>query len=123
MPQPTILVVDDDADILETTMYAMRKRGFDVYGASSGPAAVELCHQHQGEIGAVVADLSLPGESTRFTQTIAGSFPDVKFVYATGIPRHIALSTGLVPPDAPYLQKPVDADLLASVLRGQLASA
>ncbi|WP_213012283.1 response regulator [Paractinoplanes toevensis] len=116
-------MVDDDADILETTMYALRKRGFDVYGASSGPAAVELCHQRQGEISAVVADLSLPGESTRFTHTIAGSFPNIKIVYATGIPRHIALSTGLVPPDAPYLQKPVDADLLASVLRGELASA
>ncbi|MET3430099.1 CheY-like chemotaxis protein [Actinoplanes tereljensis] len=115
-------MVDDDADILETTVYAMRKRGFDVYGASSGPAAVEICQQHPGEIDALVADLSLPGESTRFAQTIAGSFPNIKIVYATGIPRHIALSTGLVPADAPYLQKPVDADLLANVLRGQVAS-
>ncbi|MEU4241188.1 response regulator [Actinoplanes sp. NPDC026619] len=112
--------MDDDVDILETTEHALRRRGFEVLGASNGAVAVDLCRQHQGEIDAVVADLSLPGEQNRYTRTIATEFPAIKIVYATGIPRHIALSTGLVPPDAPYLQKPVDADLLSSVLRGQL---
>ena len=46
--------------------------------------------------------------------------PDVRIIYASGIPRHIALASGLVEPDAPYLEKPVSADLLESLIRGQV---
>jgi CheY-like chemotaxis protein len=123
MHQPTILVVDDDPDILETTAFALRKRGFDVLGAHDGPTAVEICRERQGQVDALVADLSIPGDQSRFPTTIAAEFPTIKIVYATGIPRHIALSTGMVQANAPYLQKPVDADLLASVLRGELLDA
>ena len=120
MRQPTILVVDDDPTIVEATALALRSRGFDVLGATDGATAVDICRRRPGEIAAVVADLSLPGEHSRFTRTVAAEFPAIKIVYATGIPRHIALATDLVQTGAPYLQKPVDTDLLVSVLRGQL---
>jgi CheY-like chemotaxis protein len=117
------LIVEDDPDILEVTELALKSRGFQVLGASNGSIAVDICRERQGQVDALVADLSIPGDQSRFTATIAAEFPAVKIVYATGIPRHIALTTGMVQPNAPYLQKPVDADLLASVLRGQLLGA
>ncbi|MFD0521265.1 response regulator [Paractinoplanes durhamensis] len=113
--------MDDDVDILELTAHALSTRGFAVRGVSSGTEAVDVVRREQGHVDLLVADLSLPGDTSRYTQTIAAEFPGVKIVYATGIPRHIALSTGLVPANAPYLQKPVDSDLMANVLRGELA--
>ncbi|WP_203818616.1 response regulator [Paractinoplanes ferrugineus] len=114
------MVVEDDPDILEVTELALKSRGFQTLGASAGADAVDICRTRQGQIDAIVADLSIPGDQSRFTDTVAAEYPNIKIVYATGIPRHIALSTGMVQANAPYLQKPVDADLLASVLRGQL---
>ena len=118
--QLMILVVDDDTDVLQTTALMLRSRGIEVLSATSGPEAVEICRRYPGQINAVVADLSIPGDHSNFTQTIAEDYPDIKIIYATGIPRHIALSSGLVRPDAPYLEKPVSPDLLESLIRGQV---
>jgi CheY-like chemotaxis protein len=118
--QPMILVVDDDADVLETTGFMLRTRGFEVLTATSGPAALDICARYPGQIDAVVADLSIPGDHSRFTREIAVQYPNIKIIYMTGIPRHIALSSGLVEPDAPYLEKPVSADVLERLIRGQV---
>jgi CheY-like chemotaxis protein len=118
--QPMILVVDDDTDVLETTGLMLRTRGFEVLTAISGPEAMAICERYPGQIDAVVADLSIPGDHSRFTHQIAARYPTIKIIYATGIPRHIALSSGLVAPDAPYLEKPVSPDVLERLIRGQV---
>jgi CheY-like chemotaxis protein len=120
MYHPTILVVDDDLDVLQTTELMMSGRGFEILTATNGPDALELCRRHNGQIDAVVADLSIPGDHSHFTRTVAVDFPKIKIIYASGIPRHIALSSGLVEPGAPYIEKPVSADLLESLIRGQV---
>ena len=118
--KPMILVVDDDTDVLQTTSIMLRPRGFEILTATNGPEAIEICRRYPGEIDAVVADLSIPGDHSNFTRTIAEDFPAIKIIYATGIPRHIALSSGLVRPEAPYLEKPTNADVLESLIRGQV---
>jgi CheY-like chemotaxis protein len=117
--QPLVLIVDDDADVLETMGYMLGARGFRVVAASSKTEALAICEQYGGRIDALVADLSLPGDVPGgLAKAIAAAYPGIKIVYASGIPRQIALSQGLVRPDAPYLVKPVAPDLLA----GQLSS-
>jgi DNA-binding NtrC family response regulator len=120
MNQPMILVVDDDHDVLQTTALMLRARDFEVLTASSGAEAMEICRRYPDQIDAVIADLSIPGDSSNYTQAIAEAFPDIRLIYATGIPRHIALTTGMVQPGAPYLEKPVSPDMLESLIRGQI---
>jgi CheY-like chemotaxis protein len=120
--KPMILVVEDDVDVLDATAHGLTARGFEVLTATNGAAAIDICHEYQARIEAVVADLSLPGDHGGAARRIAAGFPHLKMVYASGIPRHVALSTGLVQPEAPYLEKPVDPDLLARVLRGSIAT-
>ncbi|MFG1604434.1 response regulator [Actinoplanes sp. NPDC049265] len=115
-----ILVVDDDLDVLQTTSMMMRNRGFEILTATNGPEALELCRRFRGQIDAVVADLSIPGDHSNFTHTVAVEHPNIKIIYVSGIPRHIALSSGLVEPEAPYVEKPVSPDVLESLIRGQV---
>jgi CheY-like chemotaxis protein len=120
MDQPTILLVDDDVDVLQTTALMLSARGYRTVTATNGNEAVEICRRDSEHIAAVIADLSIPGDHSQYTQVIAAQFPSIKIIYATGIPRHIALSAGLVKPDAPYLEKPINADLLDSLIHSQV---
>ncbi|GAA0492500.1 hypothetical protein Ade02nite_69180 [Paractinoplanes deccanensis] len=117
--QPVVLVVDDDPDILETMSLMLRKRGLRVLTAAGPDEAMAVCRERGAEINVLVADLSLPGDlNGDLARRVVAEQPHVKVVFATGVPRNIALATGLVDPSAPYLLKPVDADTLASVVHG-----
>jgi phosphate regulon transcriptional regulator PhoB len=54
-----ILVVDDEADLVELVSYNLKKEGFSVDSASDGEAA--LAKIRKGGYGLVVLDLMLPG--------------------------------------------------------------
>ncbi|WP_250036328.1 response regulator [Paractinoplanes maris] len=119
---PLVLVVDDDPDFQEMLTHTLKKRGFRVLTALDSETAMATCREHAGAIDAMLADLSLPGDLTGgLARRVAAEFPGITTVFVTGIPRYIALGSGLVPPDAPYLEKPVSPDTLAGLLRTLLA--
>ena len=55
----TILVVDDEPDIVEIIQYNLEKSGFDVIVAADGPAALEKARDDTPDL--IVLDLMLPG--------------------------------------------------------------
>ena len=119
--QPVVLVVDDDADVQEIMTHMLNVRGFRVLTAADPDTALEVCRSQGGLIDVLIADLSLPGDKDgRLARREAAEFSDIKMAVATVIPRHIALSSGLVQPEAPYLEKPVSAAVLTSLRRSML---
>jgi DNA-binding response OmpR family regulator len=54
----TILVVDDEADVLDLVRYHLNRAGFDVDVASSGTAALLAARQRRPD--AIVLDIMLP---------------------------------------------------------------
>jgi DNA-binding response OmpR family regulator len=59
MPEPTIVVVEDEADIAAALAARLRAEGFAVEVAGDGPGAVELVRRVRPD--AVVLDVMLPG--------------------------------------------------------------
>lgn len=55
----TILVVDDEADILLMTRFALEAVGYTVIGAASGEEALSTFYRESP--GAIILDLTLPG--------------------------------------------------------------
>jgi CheY-like chemotaxis protein len=94
--RPVVLVVDDDADVRDTTAHLLSTRGMQARTAADTASALELLEQCAGQVGVVVADLSMPGEAPgALTRAIAAADSHIQIVYATGVPRHVAVSTGL----------------------------
>src|SRR6266403_1010882 len=54
----TILVVDDEADVVDLVRYHLNRAGFDVDVASSGMAALHTARQRRPD--AIVLDIMLP---------------------------------------------------------------
>lgn len=59
MSKETILVVDDEEDILELIKYNLRAEGYFILSSVTGEDAVKIARKHQPDL--VVLDLMLPG--------------------------------------------------------------
>jgi len=60
-PGGTVLLVDDDASVLESTGAMIELMGFTARAAGDGPEALELFRRHRGEVRCVITDLTMPG--------------------------------------------------------------
>jgi CheY-like chemotaxis protein len=119
--RPVILVVDDDEDVRDTTSLILGSRGFDVLVAASTTEAMQVCDAQGGRVDVLIADLSLPGEGTgELASSVNAAYPAIRIIYATGVPRHVAMNLGLVQPGVPYLEKPLSGDVLVNVLQSVL---
>src|SRR5438045_413691 len=59
MNKGTILVIDDEKDLIDLVRYNLEKEGFDVIAASDGQSGLEVASRHAPDL--VVLDLMMPG--------------------------------------------------------------
>jgi DNA-binding response OmpR family regulator len=59
MSKGTILVIDDEKDLIELLRYNLEKEGYDVIAAHDGQSGLEVIKRHRPEL--VVLDLMMPG--------------------------------------------------------------
>lgn len=55
----TVLIVDDEATIVDVVSRYMERAGYETYGAADGPEALRLAELHSPDL--IVLDLMLPG--------------------------------------------------------------
>jgi DNA-binding NtrC family response regulator len=58
---PGVLVVDDDALVLNLLHTMLRRLGFPVWLALGGQAALEVYRREQARVGVVLIDVRMPG--------------------------------------------------------------
>ncbi len=81
----TILVVDDDQEILEVTAEGLNDWGYQVLGAASGEQALEIYQQNTSRIDLVLMDLNMPGMGGyRSMQRMMDINPQVRVLITTG---------------------------------------
>jgi two-component system cell cycle sensor histidine kinase/response regulator CckA len=56
----TILVVDDNATVLQVVVEILKRAHFTVLGAANGPSAVELASKTEGRIDLLLSDVDMP---------------------------------------------------------------
>jgi len=78
-----ILLVDDEADFLETLSERMRTRGMDVTTSTSAKEA--LANVEQGDFDAVVLDLMMPGiDGLETLRILKEKDPKLQVILLTG---------------------------------------
>ena len=55
----TILIIDDEKDLIEMVRYNLDKEGFDVIAANDGKSGLEIAMKHKPSL--VILDLMMPG--------------------------------------------------------------
>src|SRR5438094_189650 len=96
MSKGTVLVIDDEKDLIELVRYNLDKEGFDVVAAHDGSSGLEIATRHKPNL--VVLDLMMPG-----MDGLAGSSTAKRSStgrWAARPPSSIAPSTCTSPPSA-----------------------
>ena len=121
----TILLVEDNAEVLKAIRATLLKTGYKVLSAISGDAAREVFEEEPG-IDLLLTDIVMPGElqGTTLATALRELRPDLPVVFMSGYAREATVhGNGLRPQDI-RLMKPVRReDLLRALdkalLRGE----
>jgi two-component system cell cycle sensor histidine kinase/response regulator CckA len=115
----TVLVVEDTAPALSVMVSLLRRHGYTVLAAESGPAALAILDRHAGPIDVLLTDVVMPGMSgTELAAQVAARVPGVKVLFMSGHELSVVASHGVVDERAALLAKPFSrVELTTSVRR------
>lgn len=121
LPRYTVLVVDDEAEVVETLKRNLRSEPFVVVGTTSPKEALVLVEG--GTVDLVIADIDMPEmDGLTLIARIQRSHPDVIRILLTGDASLESAMTAINEGEVHrYLTKPWDTAELREIVRGALA--
>ena len=133
---PTILVVDDELQVLTLCKALLEGSRFTVLEADGSSEALKICTQHQGPIDLLITDLVLPPPAFQLA-TSSNQFPHVnghelavratmirsglRIILMSGNPDKDLASHGIKRGTLPFLAKPFERDRLIALVHTVLA--
>ena len=133
---PTILVVDDELQVITLCKALLEGSGFTVLEADGSSEALKICTQHQGPIDLLLTDLVLPPPGFQLA-SIANQFPHVnghelavratiirsglRIMLMSGNPDKDLANHGIKRGTLPFLAKPFERDRLIALVHNVLA--
>ena len=85
MPQPSILIVDDNALMLLTLTRILEQNDYSVLGASSASSALQLVKSKPVDL--VITDYNLPGGGNELGPALKRLMPQLPVVVLSGDPE------------------------------------
>ncbi len=117
----TILIAEDEAAVLSLSKKILERQGYTVLAALTPGEAIAMAESHDGEIHLLLSDVVMPEMNGRVLRDrIQAIRPGIRTLFASGYPDEVITSSGLVDPDAPFLQKPFTVRGLAEKVRSVL---
>ncbi len=115
MEKPKILLVDDEERFLTTTRKVLHKKGYEVFTATSGAAALKVLGEKSVDVA--ILDVKMPGmDGIATLKEIKRHHPLVEVIMLTGHGTFESAVEGLKSGATDYLTKPSDiAELLDKV--------
>lgn len=119
----TVLIVDDEDDVLEVGAALLEVLGYQVLQARNGRDCLDLISKHAGRIVLIILDLIMPvmdGKETFYR--IRELDPDIKILISSGAGVDEEMKMMLRDGDHGFLQKPFSMDRFSRVIRDILDS-
>jgi len=112
----SVLLVDDERQFVSTTAKRLRKRGFQVLEASSGPEGLRLLGETLVDV--VVLDVAMPDmDGIQVLREIKMRFPGVRVLILTGHGDMSVAISGMAMGAFDYLMKPLELEVLVAKIR------
>ena len=121
MPKETILVVDDEEDILELIQFNLAREGYQITGAASGEEALKKAGSKSFDL--IVLDLMLPGiDGLEVAKSLKNGekTKQIPIVMLTAKGEEADVVTGLELGADDYITKPFSPRILVARIRAAL---
>jgi CheY-like chemotaxis protein len=114
----TVLLVEDEAAVRNTTIRMLECLGYRVLEAASGPEALELFEASRAEIDLLMTDVVMPGLSGReLADALRVRQAGLKVLFHSGHTGDTVVCWGILHAEVAFLQKPFTLAALAKKVR------
>lgn len=115
----TILLVDDEPQVVNLVREMLLREGYNVLGASDGNEAFQLVVEQRNNIDLLLTDIVMPELNGReLADRLHAMRPDLKVLYMSGFMKETILKYyGITITGIPFLQKPFTRETLARKVR------
>ncbi len=103
----TVLVLEDEPELLRIEVSIVESLGFQVLEAKNGGEALTLLREH-GEVALLISDIVLPGQLSGPDVAAEAKKinPEIKILLMSGYTDHASIGTGEIGSDALFIGKP-----------------
>ncbi|MEW6357844.1 MAG: PAS domain S-box protein [Planctomycetota bacterium] len=120
----TVLVVDDETDVLDTLREGLETLGYTVLAAGSGEEAIQIYERDGQKINLVLLDYMMPGLDGEATfYRLKQINPHVKILLSSGYDERTKLGPLLAAGVDGFIQKPYELPALSVAIRRALIGA
>src|SRR6185436_738855 len=106
----TLLLVEDEAQVLRIIREVLENQGYKVLSAANGEAALQLAEDQTTEIGLLLTDVVMPQMSGReLAERLLTLRPQLKVLYMSGYTDDAIVRHGLLEDTLNFIQKPFDS--------------
>jgi PAS domain S-box-containing protein len=114
----TILIVEDEEDVLKLTGRILSRQGYKVLEASQGLDAFLIAEKYEDLIHLLVTDVVMPKIGGReLADRIAEIRPEIKVLYMSGYTDNAIVHHGVLREGMKFIQKPFTVEGLARKVR------
>ena len=103
----TILIVEDETEVLRLTSRILTSKGFKIIEANSPGEAIQICRKRGDSVDLVLTDVIMPNMSgPELVTEIMKQFPEIKVLYMSGFTADIIAVNSIISSDVPFIHKP-----------------
>ena len=119
----TVLIVDDDYDVLKALRTILQGAGYRVLESQEGGDATEIFRAEHETIGAVIMNWKMPGlDGNEWVRAMLGIDPDAQIIFCTAYEIPDNIRQQLEPQVVGFVDKPIDQPLLLSLVARAVAA-
>lgn len=117
----TILLVEDEAAILNMATLMLENLGYTVLAASGPPEALRLAEEHSDRFQLLITDVIMPDMNGRdLAKKVLAAHPEVKCLYMSGYTANAIAHHGVLDEGLHFIQKPFTLTDMAMKVRETL---
>ncbi len=114
----TILVVEDESEILNVNVQLLEMLGYRVLAANKPSEAIQLAVEHQGEIDLIMTDVVMPEMNGRvLAKELLQLFPDLRCLFMSGYTADVIAHHGVLEEGVHFIHKPFSLNDISGKLR------
>ncbi len=118
----TVLLVEDELGLRDVANRVLRRAGYEVVEAGSGPAALEALRQRGRKVDLLLADMIMPDGMTgsELAEQVMALHPGTKVILTSGYSNQLEDTSFLLENGILFLPKPYSPQTLCEAIRKSL---
>ncbi len=113
----TILLVEDEPDILLLCQIILERNGYKVLHAVSADEAIRIAENYQGTIDLLLTDVIMPEmNGAELSKILLSARPGLKTLFMSGYTADIIAQNSVLESEVNFIQKPITMKALISIV-------